>query len=237
MKNVLVVAAHPDDEIIGPGGTIARHVASGDEVRVLIMGEGQTSRFNDREKVSREILDELHSDTLKAAGVLGVKEVLFEDFPDNRFDSVPMLELAKAVERVIDDYGPHIIYTHHGGDLNVDHRRCLEAVVTATRPMEDCPVSEIYAFPTLSSTEWSFSSPMGGGGAFMGSGFMPNVFIKLSFDDLRKKLEAMSLYRSELREFPHPRSLKMIENEALRWGSVSGLYYAEAFECVRKVII
>lgn len=225
--NILVVAAHPDDEILGVGGTIAKHIAAGDTVDVLILGEGQTSRFARREDAGAEILEELHADTLRAAAVLGIRHVSFENFPDNRFDSVPLLEIVKAVEAKTDELQPRIVYTHHGGDLNVDHQRTFQAVLTATRPMEDQPVKEIYAFETVSSTEWNF--------AYGDTAFTPNVFVKLTERQFAAKLEAMEAYRTELREYPHPRSLKMLEASANRWGGVSGARFVEAFETVRLI--
>lgn len=232
-KKILIVAAHPDDEIIGPGATIAHHSSLGDEVWAMILGEGQTSRFDKRDDAPKELISELHKDTMSAAKILGIKRVLFENFPDNAFDSVPVLNITKAVEAVIDEFEPSVIYTHHGGDLNIDHRKTFEAVLTATRPMEGCPVKEIYAFSTLSSTEWSFGSPMGGGGSFVGAAFMPNVFSKVSETEMKLKLSAMKEYRSELRDFPHPRSLEMMEADMKRFGAIAGYHLAEAFECVR----
>ena len=223
--NVLIVAAHPDDEILGVGGTAARHAQCGDSVYALILGEGQTSRFEKREDAGAELVDRLHGDTRKAAAILGIREVFFEKFADNRFDSVDLLELVKAVEKKISALAPAVVYTHHGGDLNVDHMLTYRAVLTATRPMEGQSVRELYAFETVSSTEWNF--------AYGDAQFAPNVFVELTKEQFEKKLTAMQAYETELCTFPHPRSLEMLRAAAARWGGVTGAHYAEAFEAVR----
>lgn len=225
--NILVVAAHPDDEILGVGATIAKQVAEGHKAYALILGEGQTARFDRREDAGSRLLEELHGDTEKAAAVIGYSQVYFEDFPDNRFDSVDLLDIVKAVERRIKELAPAVIYTHHGGDLNVDHQQTFRAVLTASRPMEDCPVQEIYGYETLSSTEWNF--------AYGDARFCPNVFVKTEPAFFEKKLEAMRQYETELCEYPHPRSLKALTAAAEKWGSVVGGHYVEAFEAVRII--
>ncbi|MBO5093106.1 MAG: PIG-L family deacetylase [Lachnospiraceae bacterium] len=225
--NILIVAAHPDDEILGVGGTIAKHIEAGDAVYALILGEGQTSRFEKREDAGTEILERLHEDTMRSAAVLGIRDVYFENFADNRFDSVALLEIVKAVERRIRELAPEIVYTHHRGDLNIDHQITYQAVMTATRPMADQPVKEIYAFETVSSTEWNFT--------YGDEQFAPDVFVRLTDEQFEKKLSAMRKYETELCEFPHPRSLEMLRASASRWGGVVGARYAEAFETVRVI--
>lgn len=223
--NILVVAAHPDDEILGVGGTIAKHVDNGDGVYALVLGEGGTSRFENRKDAQEGLVEALHGNTRKAAAVLGIREVSFENFPDNRFDSVDLLDIVKAVERKIGILRPSIVYTHHGGDLNVDHTLTYRAVLTAARPMEDQPVQELYAFETVSSTEWNF--------AYGDAQFAPNVFVKLTKEQFERKLTAMQAYETELCAYPHPRSLDMLRAVACRWGGVAGARYVEAFEAVR----
>ena len=227
IMNILIVAAHPDDEILGVGGTIAKHVEAGDSVYALILGEGQTSRFEKREDAGTEILEELHGDTLRSAAVLGMQDVYFENFADNRFDSVDLLDIVKAVEKRIRELQPTVIYTHHKGDLNVDHQMTYKAVLTATRPMAGQVVKEIYTYETVSSTEWNFT--------YGDMQFAPNVFVKLTDEQFEKKLEAMREYKSELCEYPHPRSLEMLKAVATRWGGVVGGHYVEALETVRVV--
>lgn len=226
MSVVLVVAAHPDDEILGVGGTIAKHVAKGDKAYALILGEGETSRWAFRELADADTIKELRKEALEAGKIIGYSQVFFESLPDNRFDSVDLLDVVKCVEKYVKEIKPDIIYTHYDGDLNIDHQITYRAVLTATRPIEGYFVKEIYQFETVSSTEWSF----GAGKAF----FSPNVFIDIE-EHFQKKCEAMKKYQSELCSFPHPRSLKMLECIAQKWGGTVGKQYVEAFELVRKV--
>ncbi|MDE5825615.1 MAG: PIG-L family deacetylase [Lachnospiraceae bacterium] len=228
MKTVLVVAAHPDDEILGVGGTVARHVAEGDVVYAYILGEGQTSRGTHREDTDREVVEELHQNTLESAEAVGFQNVFFADFPDNRFDDVDLLDIVKAVEQKIQELQPQIIYTHYSGDLNVDHQYTARAVLTATRPIGDYSVEEIYAFETLSSTEWNFDYSVQ-------SAFCPNVFVDIS-DYYDKKEQAMNCYVSELCSFPHPRSLTGMDVLSKTRGMAAGMERAEAFMLIRKTI-
>lgn len=199
MNKVLVVAAHPDDELLGVGGTIIKHSKAGDEVYAVILGEGQTSRWTTREEAPANVLEELHKDSLAAAKVLGIKKVYFAELPDNRFDHVDLLDVVKEVEKVIGIVDPNIIYTHYQNDLNIDHQITHAAVLTATRPMKSTHVREIYSFETLSATEWNFTK----------DSFNPNYFVDISAE-LEQKTKAMQEYKSELCEWPHPRSVEGI---------------------------
>jgi LmbE family N-acetylglucosaminyl deacetylase len=226
-KKVLIVAAHPDDEVLGCGGTIARYAGQGDEVYCLILGEGATSRSKHKDKrKSDSAVKQLRAQAAKAAQVLGIKEVSFQSLPDNRFDTVPMLDIVKIIESLIDKLQPCTIYTHHGADLNIDHQITRQAVLTAARPLQNCPVKEIYAFEVPSSTEWSFEQSE--------KAFHPNVFIDIS-ETLETKVQAMQLYESETRPFPHPRSPDALRAIAHRWGSVAGVEAAEAFQLIRLI--
>lgn len=227
MKKVLVVAAHPDDEILGVGGTVAKHVATGDKVYGLILGEGQTSRGEKREDIDKAVIDDLHKNTIESGKKVGYTDIFFENFPDNRFDRMDLLDIVKGVEKYVKEIQPEIIYTHYSGDLNIDHQYTARAVLTATRPIGDYPVKEIYAFETLSSSEWNFD--------YSGqSAFSPNVYVDIT-DYCKQKKEAMECYVSELCEFPHPRSLKGIEILAQKRGMEVGVAYAEAFMLIRKI--
>jgi LmbE family N-acetylglucosaminyl deacetylase len=223
---VLVIAAHPDDEILGCGATAARLVAEGHEVQFAILGEGITSRHSQPSHANAEHLVQLHSHARAAASKIGVKNVILHKLPDNRLDTVPLLEVIKIVEGLIDDFKPAVIYTHHGGDLNIDHEVIHRAVLTATRPVAEQPVRDIYAFEVPSSTDWAFQriSPV----------FRPNVFVDVS-RTLESKIAAMECYESEARKFPHPRSPEALRATAMRWGSIAGCAAAEAFELVRSV--
>lgn len=224
---VLVVAAHPDDEVLGCGGTIARHVAMGDVVHLVFFTDGVGARH----AVARggghggEVALRNQSAS-RASDVLGTKPPIFFDFPDNRLDSVELLDLAKAVEGVGLQLRPSIIYTHWAGDLNVDHRLVYQAVITAFRPMAESSVRTLRAFEIPSSTEWGDRSA--------GSMFAPTVYTDISaFWDI--KMQAMQAYEQEMRPFPHPRSAMALEALA-RWrGAESGLMAAEAFVSIREI--
>jgi len=221
-KTILVVAAHPDDEILGCGGTIKRLVSEGCTAFTLILGEGITSRDKKRDRGEREAeIEELKKQVNEANQIIGVKEIVLHDFPDNRFDTVALLDIVKVIENIKNELQPDIIFTHHQNDLNVDHQITYKAVLTATRPMMGECIKELYSFEVLSSTEWNY--PLS---------FSPDVFFDIS-DYLECKQEAMGVYKSEVRDFPHPRSLEGIKVNAKNWGMKVGYKYAEAFKCVR----
>jgi len=224
---ILIIAAHPDDEVLGCGGTIAKHLQNGDEVHVLILAEGVTSRDEVRERESRAgELSQLAQAAQEAGRILGVKSVELYDFPDNRMDSVDLLDVVKVVERAIDKYKPDMVYTHHAGDVNIDHRIVHQAVVTACRPLPGQCVKTLLFFEVPSSTEWQIpgSAPA----------FLPNYFVDIS-DCLDKKFQALKAYESEIRSWPHPRSLTAVEHLA-RWrGSMVGVEAAEGFVLGRKL--
>jgi LmbE family N-acetylglucosaminyl deacetylase len=221
---VLVVAAHPDDEVLGCGGSIAKLAEARHEVFLAILGEGITSRFAAREATDQKLILELRETAEKVRDLLGAKKLFPFDFPDNRFDTVPLIDVIKTIERLIEEIKPHMVFTHHPSDLNIDHAITHRAVLTATRPLSGCPVKELYAFEIPSSTEWSFGQ--------FGS-FQPDTFCNVE-STMEMKIRAMGLYETERREFPHPRSPEALEAMAQRWGSVVGLRYAEAFETIRR---
>lgn len=227
MEKILVVAAHPDDEILGCAGTLKRLINEGNEVYSLILSDGTTSRY-DRltEQVSTDIKRRLEQNQ-SAAKVIGYKETFFCQFPDNSFDKESLLAIVKAIEKYILLLKPSVIYTHHYGDLNIDHQKTFHAVQTAARPMLDCSVKEIYSFETLSATDWNFTC---------NAGFTPNYFVNIE-GTMKDKLEAMKCYKSELREYPHPRSLEGLKIAAKKWGMTIGCNYAEAFELIRKIVL
>ena len=148
---VLIVAAHPDDEVLGCGGSIARWAQEELEVYIAILGEGETARYDRREQAEKKQLKVLHAGSRQAADLLGAKAIFQYDFPDNRFDTVPILEIVKTVEELISNIQPETVYTHHGGDLNIDHVITFRAVLTATRPIKNSPIKELYAFEIPSS--------------------------------------------------------------------------------------
>ncbi|HEC1790123.1 TPA: PIG-L family deacetylase, partial [Campylobacter lari] len=212
MKNnkILIIAAHPDDEVLGCFGTIAKYIQQGYEAYTLILGEGKTSREINSENEQEILEDEL----FKANNLLGIKKVFRKFFPDNAFDKIPLLEIVKSIEEVKNEIKPNIIFTHYEKDLNIDHQITYKATITATRSLQEESVKEIYSFEILSSTEWNY--PLS---------FQPNVFFDIS-ETLDLKLKAMSFYQSELRNYPHPRSLEGIKINAQYQGMRVGLQYA-----------
>jgi len=227
-KKVLVIAAHPDDEILGCGGTIAKHIQKGDTVNVSILAEGATSRDNSRDSEKRKLeLSQLAQAAYKAGEILGISSLSLHNLPDNRLDSCDLLDITKIIESEISKYKPEIIYTHHSGDLNIDHQRVHQSVVTAARPLPESHVKTLLFFETPSSTEWqTFGSALP---------FMPNWFNDIS-ETLVLKLKALEAYESEMRSYPHPRSIEAVEYLA-RWrGATVGVKAAEGFILGRKLI-
>ena len=226
-KKIMVIAAHPDDEVLGCGGTIARLANEEYDIYLAILGEGITSRYKEREEAGTELLKELHKRSQQVADLLGGKDLFLYSLPDNSFDTVPLLEIVNIIEDLIEELKPSVIYTHHAGDLNIDHAITHRAVLTATRPTEGHPVKEIYAFEVPSSTEWAFGQ--------YNRAFKPNLFIDIS-ETLDLKIKAMELYESESRNFPHPRSPEALNALAYYRGSAVGFKAAEGFEVVRMII-
>jgi len=228
MKKVLVFAAHPDDEVLGCGATIAKHTMDGDEVYVVILAEGATSRDEKRDRGQwRSALSELAEAAHKAKEILGIISLVLHDFPDNRMDSVDLLDVVKTIESHIDKVRPEIVYTHHASDVNIDHRRIHEAVITACRPQPLQSVKTLLFFEVTSSTEWQTpgSAPP----------FLPNWFVDVSAT-LSTKQKALQAYSTEIRQWPHSRSIEAVEYLA-RWRGCSvGVEAAEAFVVGRNLL-
>jgi len=227
MKRILVIAAHPDDEILGCGGAIARFATTSCEVHIMILAEGLTSRDHARNREKRATELTTLAQTAKQAGELaGAARVELLDFPDNRMDSLDLLDVVKPIERKIVDFSPDTIFTHCSSDLNIDHRITSQAVITASRPYPGQSVKNVLFFEVPSSTEWQFGAPA----------FTPNFFIPLSEDELEKKLAALKIYEGEMRPFPHARSLEAVQALA-RWrGASIGAAAAEGFISVRTIL-
>ena len=225
--SILVVAAHPDDEVLGCGASIAKWAEAGKEVHIVILAEGATSRDSARNPESRiEELSALEKSAQSAGKILGVTSVRLLNFPDNRMDSVDRLEVIKIVEEQIELVKPETVVTHHSGDINIDHQITHQAVVTACRPQPKELVRRLLVFEVPSSTEWQppNTSPV----------FRPNWFEDVS-KTLERKLQALEIYAEEMRTWPHSRSLQAVEHLA-RWrGSSVGCEAAEAFILLREV--
>lgn len=220
-EKVLVVAAHSDDEVLGCGGTIARHVDAGDIVDILFVADGVSSRGNDPRELERRC-----DAARRAAEILGARPPRFLNLPDNQLDTVPRLTIIQAIERASAALEPARVYTHHAGDLNIDHRIVHEAVVTAFRPLSGSSVRALLAFEVLSSTEWATRPPE--------MGFRPDHFIDVH-RQMHRKLAALAAYAEEMRPFPHPRSIEAVRALATLRGSSAGLQAAEAFMTLRVV--
>lgn len=219
-KIILIIAAHSDDEALGCSGTMAKHVASGDEVHVLFMTDGVGARTNDLTKsVERKNV------ALKAMKLLNISSMQNLDFPDNRMDTVAILDVTQEIEARINELQPEIIYTHHIGDLNIDHQITHKAVMTACRPQPDFCVKEIYTFEVLSSTEWQ--TP----GLYS---FEPNVYVDIT-DFIDTKKQVLTAYTDEMRPPPHSRSIENVLRLNAYRGNVIGKQYAEAFLLIRSI--
>ena len=221
-RKILVVVAHRDDETIGMGGTIARHSENGDSVYCLSLTDGVSSRNNVDEKTIKQ--------RIKASEVasekLGFKWLESEDFPDNALDSIPLLAIVKAIEQSKVMVEPTLVYTHTKACLNIDHRIVCDAVLTAFRPQPEEKCKQILTFEIPSSTDYSHPD--------VTNYFFPNFYKDIS-KTWSKKLEALKAYSAEMRKYPHPRSLKAIENFAKINGNKVGLNYAEGFQLLRKI--
>jgi N-acetylglucosamine malate deacetylase 1 len=227
-KSILVLAAHPDDEVLGCGGTMARYASEGAAVNVAFLGDGVSSR-GDMAKDSALFLDEAaarRAAAKTACGILGATVVRFGDYPDNRLDTVALLDVVKFIEALLEQHSPDTVFTHHAGDLNIDHRRVHQAVETACRPLPGRSVKTIASFEVPSSTEWRLAGAS--------AGFAPNWFIDIS-PWLDHKLRALDAYAAELREWPHPRSRRAVEHLA-RWrGATVGVDAAESYIIGRQL--
>jgi LmbE family N-acetylglucosaminyl deacetylase len=222
---VLVVAAHPDDEVLGCGGAMARHARQGDIVETLLLAEGATSRDQRRDAKARaKEISALRDCATKAARALGVRPPRFGGLPDNRMDSIDLIDVVKIVEAAVREIRPSVVYTHHASDLNIDHRITHQAVLTGCRPMPGSSVRSIYAFEVPSSTEWAGPD----------AAFRPNRNVSIA-DEWRAKKAALEIYQSEMRPFPHARSLEAVEALAVWRGASVGVAKAEAFEVLRQI--
>lgn len=224
-ERILAIAAHPDDEVLGCGGTLAAAAARGAEVHVAFLADGVFSRSQSAE--AHDELQRRRAAARKACEIIGARSVQFGDFPDNRMDSVPLLDITKAIEELISVHKPDTIYTHHAGDVNIDHRCIHQALIPACRPQRGHPVKTLLFFEVASSTEWQ---PPGSGVPFQ-----PNWFVDISAT-LDTKIAALDAYAEEMRPWPHPRSVEGVKALA-RWrGATIGAEAAEAFVLGRRLL-
>mgnify|MGYP006109303981 CR=1 FL=1 len=228
-RRVLVVVAHPDDEVLGIGGTLNRLVNEYNcTVKVVILGEGLTSRSDSRNVEKFEDQLKVHNENIiKAKELIGYHNISTYNLADNRFDTIALLDIIKIIEKEKKEFQPSIMITHHSGDVNIDHQKTFDAVFTACRPLKDEMVKTILTFETLSGTEWiSPTEP---------KKFTPNLFISLSESNVYAKIDAMECYEFEKRTYPHPRSPKAIKIRAQMWGVTVGKEFCEPLQLIRDI--
>lgn len=218
---ILAISAHADDVVICSSGTMIKHVKRGDEVYFCIVTKGYTPEW------SKDELKEKREEALKAGKILGIKKIYFLDLPTVKLDTIPQKQLNDLISQYVNEVQPEIVYITHRGDINKDHRLVFEATMVATRPKPGCPVKKVLSYETLSVTEWAPPFP--------DCAFIPNVYVDVS-DVLEEKMKIMSVYRTELLEYPHPRSLEMVEVLAKKRGAEIGVKAAEAFMLVREIV-
>ena len=216
MNNILIIAAHPDDEWIGCGGSILKHLKDGDKVKTIFLSDGYSSR-NVKDKSRNESAISLMKE-------IGAEKPIFFDFPDNRLDSVDLLDVIQKIESVNKHFDPDIIYPHYQNDLNIDHRIAFQATITAYRPMPGKKKPTIYQFEVLSSSELAVNN-----------GFNPNTFCDIEAFFEMKISFLKKYYDDEMRDFPHSRSYETISSLAAFRGSSVGIKSAEAFKLLREV--
>ncbi len=231
-KRLLIVAAHPDDEVLGAGGTIAKRAREGWDMAVIFCASGVKGRLATKQaehnpRVKTE-LKQLELDSQKAADLLGIRRIYRLGFPDNRMDTVSRMDVSHAIRKVVEKERPQVVITHHAGDYNWDHTIVFQSVLMACRPnVGDFFPQQIFSFEVLSSTERAHQKAS--------TVFAPNHYVPLHEKDLALKTKALLAYRSEIRPYPHPRSAQAVENLAAKRGNEVGLAYAECFELIRGI--
>lgn len=225
-EKVLVIVAHPDDEVLGMGGTIAKLASKNIEVGLLIVTDGSTAQYRDDPELDK-IIAKKKAETTKCAEILGIKKVFFGNLPDMKLDVTPHIEINRVIESTIDAFQPTTIFTHFYGDVNMDHQRVYESTLVACRP--DCGqcVKKILLYSVPSSTNWNVQTPI--------STFIPNWYEDISGIFAEKKYSALKCYETELREYPHPRSVEYLRNSDIAEGNKVGLLSAESFIMVRNI--
>ena len=225
MKRVLVIAAHPDDEVLGVGGTVAKLSAQGVECHLLIITDGSSAQYRDSDHL-QEIIDAKKIETKNCADILGFKSIHYGELQDMRLDKTPHIVINQVIEKVIDEVQPYTVFTHFYGDVNRDHQEVYKSTLVAVRPVMGQMVKELYCYRVPSSTEWTPNKA--------DTMFMPNYFVDIAhYSDLKYK--AFSCYSTELREYPHPRSVQYLIETDKAAGLKVGLYAAEEFVLMRKI--
>lgn len=226
MSKILVISAHPDDEVLGMGGTIAKYSSLGDEIALLIVTDGSTSQYKDRSDLN-QIINNKKSETSACAKILGINHLFYGNLPDMKLDSVPHVEINSIIEKVVTTYQPTSVYTHFYGDINMDHRMVYESTLVACRPFPGQCVKKIFLYSVPSSTEWnSFNTS---------NSFVPNWYENITGEFAIKKYKALECYTTELRDYPHPRSIPYVKKMDNIEGNRVGLLEAESFMLIRAI--
>jgi LmbE family N-acetylglucosaminyl deacetylase len=227
MKKILIICAHPDDDILGCGGYISKYNKLNTQFRVVFIAEGSSCRYNLNKENDSNIqitIEQRNSYGVKALNILGVTNYHFYNLPCGRLDTIPIIEINKIIENEILKFQPDILLTHAENDANNDHCIVFKSTIMATRPGGAAFVNSLYSFEVLSSSEWKFTNS-----------FEPNYFVELNIDDVNKKWQALSEYKTEIKKYPYPRSYKGILTLSQFRGMQSGFKYAEAFKLIRKI--
>ena len=219
-QQVAVIGAHPDDELLGAGGTIALHTRAGHEVHAIVVADGAGSRY------PAELAVTLEKQAGRAAEILGLASLRFLELPDQRLDTIPLIDLTQRLEAMLDGINPEIVYTHFPEDVNDDHRVVARCAWVACRPYRR-PLRKFAVFETPSSTEWAWPGPQ--------TSLQPNLFVDVT-ETIDIKIGAMECYETELRDYPHPRSARALRERAAYWGSHIGRSAAEPFRVLREVV-
>lgn len=225
MKKILVIAAHPDDEVLGMGGTIAKLVKSGSVVDVLIVTDGSSSQYRDSDHLA-VIIEAKKKETRNCADILGVRDIYYGELPDMKLDATPHIRINKAIEDVIDKVQPDTVFTHFWGDVNCDHQNVYKSTLVTVRPLMGQVVKEVNCYRVPSSTEWTPNKA--------DTMFMPNVFVDIT-EVAEQKYKAFACYTTELRDYPHPRSVQYLRETDKAAGLRVGLFAAEEFVLLRKL--
>ena len=225
MKKALVIAAHPDDEVLGMGGTIAKLVKAGCVVDVLIVTDGSSAQYRDSDHLA-EIIEAKKKETRNCVDVLGIRDIHYGELPDMKLDTTPHIRINQVIEEVIDKVQPDAVFTHFWGDVNCDHQNVYKSTLVAVRPVMGQVVKELYCYRVPSSTEWTPNKA--------DTMFMPNYFVDIE-QYAEQKYKAFSCYSTELREYPHPRSVQYLRENDKVVGLRVGLLAAEEFVLLRKL--
>ena len=216
MQKILVIAPHPDDEVLGCGGTIKKYAQLGANISLCVVTVAYMPQWTE------DFIKDRPRQIRAAADVLGVKDIYPLDFPTVRLDTLPQKELNEKIADVVRKVKPDTLYMPHRGDLNRDHQLVHEAALVAARPTAGQSIKHVLAYEARSETEWGFLP------------FIPTVYEDIT-DEMESKVEAMRVYASEVKDFPHPRSLEAIDALAKTRGSEAGLKRAEAFMLIRSI--